>query len=115
MGNELLLIVGYTIFSLLVTAAWVGGYLDPYQRKLQDLALNKMGDNRASYGIKSMQNLIMEPSLALINTRKLIIIQVPYQPPKQVTRTSTSCKATWVATSEVKLAKVVWERVSAAF
>ena len=55
MGHELTLIVGYTIFSLLVTAAWVGGYLDPYQRKLQDLALNKMGDNRASYGVKSMR------------------------------------------------------------
>ena len=55
MGYELALVVGYTILSLAVTAAWVGGYLDPYQKKLQDLALNKMGDNRASYGVKSMQ------------------------------------------------------------
>ena len=53
MGHELALIVGFTVFSLIVTAAWVGGYLDPYQRMLQDLALNKMGDNRASYGVKS--------------------------------------------------------------
>ena len=53
MGHELALIVGFTLFSLFVTAAWVSGYLDPYQRKLQDLALNKMGDNRASYGVKS--------------------------------------------------------------
>lgn len=53
MSNELLLIVGFTVFSLFVTAAWVGGYLDPYQKVLQDLALDKMGDNRASYGIKS--------------------------------------------------------------
>ena len=32
MGNELLLIVGFTIFSLVVTMAWVGGYLDKYQQ-----------------------------------------------------------------------------------
>ena len=32
MGNELLLIVGFTIFSLVVTMAWVAGYLDKYQQ-----------------------------------------------------------------------------------
>ena len=32
MGNELLLIIGFTIFSLVVTMAWVGGYLDKYQQ-----------------------------------------------------------------------------------
>lgn len=53
MGNELLLTVGFTLLSLFVTAAWVGGYLDPYQKMLQNLMLDKMGDNRASYGIKS--------------------------------------------------------------
>ncbi len=53
MGHELALIAAFTTISLFVTAAWVGGYLDPYQKKLQDLALNKMGDNRASYGVKS--------------------------------------------------------------
>lgn len=32
MGNELLLIIGFTVFSLVVTMAWVGGYLDKYQQ-----------------------------------------------------------------------------------
>ena len=58
MGYELPLIVGYTLFSLIIAAAWVGGYLDPYQKKLQNLALDKMGDNRASYGIKSTRVLL---------------------------------------------------------
>ena len=57
MGHELAIVVGFTIFSLFVTAAWVGGYLDPYQKELQNLVLDKMGDNRASYGIKSKENV----------------------------------------------------------
>ena len=32
MGNEILLIVGFTVFSLVVTMAWVAGYLDEYQQ-----------------------------------------------------------------------------------
>lgn len=32
MGNEIPLIVGFTVFSLVVTMAWVGGYLDKYQQ-----------------------------------------------------------------------------------
>ena len=35
MGNEILLIIGFTVFSLIVTMAWVGGYLDKYQHTLQ--------------------------------------------------------------------------------
>lgn len=70
MGNELLLIIGFTLFSLFVTAAWVGGYLDPYQKMLQDLALDKMGDNRASYGIKSTRKV---PSYINLRTRKLML------------------------------------------
>ena len=54
MGNELLLIIGFTTFSLVVTMAWVGGYLDKYQHTLQDILLDKTGENRASYGLKSM-------------------------------------------------------------
>lgn len=54
MGNELLLIIGFTIFSLVVTMAWVGGYLDTYQHTLQNVLLDKTGENRASYGLKSM-------------------------------------------------------------
>lgn len=91
MGNEVLLITGFTVFSLVVTMAWVGGYLDKYQQyvfleslsilsqaskkcrqisftprtcdtnchkkktsQLQDIFLDKTGENRASYGLKSM-------------------------------------------------------------
>ena len=32
MGNELLLTIGYTVFSLIVAMAWVAGYLDKYQQ-----------------------------------------------------------------------------------
>ncbi len=53
MGNELPIIIAYTSFLLVLTAAWVGGYLDKYQHALQDLALGRMGENRASYGVKS--------------------------------------------------------------
>jgi len=53
MGNELPIIIAYTTFLLVLTAAWVGGYLDKYQHALQDLALGRMGENRASYGVKS--------------------------------------------------------------
>ncbi|KAF6230030.1 hypothetical protein HO133_004368 [Letharia lupina] len=54
MGNELLLIIGFTIFSLVVTMAWVGGYLDTYQHTLQNVLLDKTGENRASYGLKTV-------------------------------------------------------------
>ncbi|KAF6240190.1 hypothetical protein HO173_001800 [Letharia columbiana] len=54
MGNELLLIIGFTIFSLVVTMAWVGGYLDTYQHTLQNVILDKTGENRASYGLKTV-------------------------------------------------------------
>lgn len=79
MGNELLLIIGFTVFSLFVTAAWVGGYLDPYQKKLQNLALDKMGDNRASYGIKSTEP---SPRTHEIMDRKANdLLEVPYLHP----------------------------------
>ena len=55
MGNEILVIAIVTVFSLVVGAAWVGGYLDKYQSKAQDIALDKMGENKASYGLKSMK------------------------------------------------------------
>ena len=45
------------MFSLVIFTAWVGGYLDPLQHSLQDMILGKMGDNRASYGVKSMLRL----------------------------------------------------------
>ena len=53
MGYEVTIVAGYTTFLFVVFAAWVGGYLDPLQHSLQDVLLGKMGDNRASYGVKS--------------------------------------------------------------
>ncbi|KAK0515748.1 hypothetical protein JMJ35_001782 [Cladonia borealis] len=53
MGYELHIIIAFTLLSLVVGAAWVGGYLDPYQSKAQELLLDKMGENKASYGLKS--------------------------------------------------------------
>ena len=52
MGYEIPILVGYNTLLLVLAAAWIGGYLDPYQRTLQDLVLGKMGDNRASFGVK---------------------------------------------------------------
>lgn len=53
MGYEIPIIAGYTTLLAVLAAAWVGGYLDPYQHAAQDFVLGKTGENRASYGIKS--------------------------------------------------------------
>ena len=53
MGYELQITAAYTTLLLVLAAAWVGGYLDGAQHTAQDLILGKMGENRASYGIKS--------------------------------------------------------------
>jgi hypothetical protein len=39
--------------GIVLVAAWIAGYLDPYQRKLQEYVLGKMGETKVSYGIKS--------------------------------------------------------------
>ena len=53
MGYEIPIILGYNTLFLILTVAWIGGYLDKYQRIAQDFALGRMGDNRASFGVKS--------------------------------------------------------------
>lgn len=53
MANEIILIGIFTVISLALGFAWVGGYLDKYQSKAQEIALDKMGENKASYGLKS--------------------------------------------------------------
>ena len=53
MGYEIPIIAGYTTFLAIFFTAWVGGYLDGLQHSLQDIILGKMGDNRASFGVKS--------------------------------------------------------------
>ena len=43
----------YALISVVVAGAWVAGYLDALQKRLQNATLGAMGDNRASYGLKS--------------------------------------------------------------
>ena len=54
MASSTLISVVAAIITIALVGAWVGGYLDRYQRIAQDSALNAMGENRASYGLKSM-------------------------------------------------------------
>jgi hypothetical protein len=44
----------FLTLQVVLFAAWVGGYLDPYQKQLQELLLDYMGETKASYGLKSM-------------------------------------------------------------
>ncbi|KAI9879955.1 MAG: hypothetical protein M1830_006263 [Pleopsidium flavum] len=53
MGNEVLISVIFAVIAMAVGAAWLGGYLDAYQAKAQEKALDAMGENKASYGLKS--------------------------------------------------------------
>lgn len=55
MGYETTIILIVTVISLGVGFAWVGGYLDAYQSKAQEKALDMMGENKASYGLKGIQ------------------------------------------------------------
>lgn len=54
MGHEILITAFFTLIVLALGFAWVGGYLDSYQKKAQERALDMMGENKASYGLKSM-------------------------------------------------------------
>lgn len=54
MGNEIILVGIFTVLALALGFAWVGGYLDKYQAKAQEKALDAMGENKTSYGLKSM-------------------------------------------------------------
>lgn len=53
MGYETVIVIVFTFVSLAIGFAWVGGYLDVYQSKAQEKALDVMGENKASYGLKS--------------------------------------------------------------
>lgn len=59
MGYEIHIIVAYTLVFLLAGFAWVAGYLDKYQSKAQEVLLDKMGENKVSYGLKSMEKHII--------------------------------------------------------
>jgi len=53
MGNEVIISIVFALILVALGAAWVGGYLDAYQSAAQDVVLDKMGENKASYGLKS--------------------------------------------------------------
>ncbi|KAJ5584357.1 uncharacterized protein N7459_004157 [Penicillium hispanicum] len=42
----------YLVSQAVLLAAWVAGYLDPYQKRLQEIVLDFMGETRVSYGFK---------------------------------------------------------------
>lgn len=46
----------FSVLQLVLLAAWVSGYLDPYQKKLQEIILDTMGETKVSYGLKSWFN-----------------------------------------------------------
>lgn len=54
MSNEVLISVAFAVIAMVIGAAWVGGYLDKFQAKAQEKALDAMGENKASYGLKSI-------------------------------------------------------------
>ncbi|MCJ1292359.1 hypothetical protein MMC34_003909 [Xylographa carneopallida] len=54
MPSSTLISVVFAIITIALVGAWVGGYLDRYQKIAQDHALDAMGENRASYGVKSV-------------------------------------------------------------
>lgn len=54
MASSTLIFVVTAIITIDLVDAWVGGYLDRDQKIAQDTALDAMGENRASYGLKSM-------------------------------------------------------------
>lgn len=44
----------FLVWQMVLLAAWVAGYLDPYQKQLQEIILNYLGETKVSYGLKSM-------------------------------------------------------------
>ncbi|KAJ5508274.1 hypothetical protein N7527_010417 [Penicillium freii] len=42
----------FLTFQIILLGAWVAGYLDPYQKQLQELLLDYMGETEVSYGLK---------------------------------------------------------------
>lgn len=43
----------YLVSQLVLVAAWVSGTLDPYQKRLQEILLDQMGETKVSFGLKS--------------------------------------------------------------
>ncbi|PGH01962.1 hypothetical protein AJ80_08944 [Polytolypa hystricis UAMH7299] len=69
---QILRLLVYLAITLAVLGAWVAGKLDPYQKKLQELALNMMGETKVSYGLKKSltgKRLIEEENLSKIQSQ----------------------------------------------
>lgn len=49
------------LFFVVLLGAWVTGRLDPYQKRLQEKALDIMGENKVSYGLKSTSYHYIRP------------------------------------------------------
>lgn len=50
----------FLVLQVLLLAAWVAGYLDPYQKQLQELLLDYMGETKVSYGLKSKSSSLQQ-------------------------------------------------------
>jgi hypothetical protein len=44
----------FLALQIVLFGAWVSGTLDPYQKKFQEILLEMIGENKVSYGLKSM-------------------------------------------------------------
>ncbi|KAJ5983697.1 hypothetical protein N7481_005796 [Penicillium waksmanii] len=59
----------YLVSQLALVAAWVSGTLDPYQKRLQEILLDQMGETKVSFGLKkslTAKKLIEDENLSKI-------------------------------------------------
>ncbi|CAI7612471.1 unnamed protein product [Penicillium pancosmium] len=59
----------YLVSQLVLVAAWVSGTLDPYQKRLQEILLDQMGETKVSFGLKkslTAKKLIEDENLSKI-------------------------------------------------
>lgn len=57
----------YIVSQVVLFGAWVSGTLDSYQKRLQEMLLEAMGETKVSYGLKSMYPSIED----MLNQRQL--------------------------------------------
>lgn len=50
--NMLLLII-YTLTFFAILGAWISGALDPYQKRMQEIVLDRMGETKVPHPLKS--------------------------------------------------------------
>jgi hypothetical protein len=71
----------YLALQVVLFGAWVSGTLDPYQKKLQEIILEAMGETKVSYGLKSMyswpqQNSTLFKKIAERHSEKLTLMSI---------------------------------------